>query len=293
MSAASPEERLPSGTGHKPGVLATSATNLEQRIASGLVMITIALGLLYAGTLPFAFLVLAVALVMSWEWGHLVRGASSDAAFGVHGMAVGVAVALAATGFPVLAVAVLFSGAIAVVPLSSGRRARLSATGVLYVGLPAVALLWFRHDPRFGFAAIVFLFLVVWSTDTMAYVFGRAIGGPKLWPSISPNKTWAGFIGGIAASAVMGGLFALFVPDASSWKLAGLGLLLGVIAQGGDLAESSLKRGFGVKDASRLIPGHGGVMDRMDSFVAVAIAAAIIAIAVNARAPAVALLVGG
>ena len=270
-----------------------AATNLEQRIASGLVMITIALGLLYAGTLPFAGLVLAVALVMSWEWGHLVRGASSDAGFGVHALATGIAVALAATGFPVLAVAVLFSGAVAIIPLSIGSRARLSATGVLYVGLPAVAMLWFRHDPLHGFAAVVYLFLVVWSADTMAYVVGRVIGGPKLWPSISPNKTWAGFIGGIAASAGMSALFALFVPDASSWKLAVMGLMLGVIAQGGDLAESSLKRGFGVKDASRLIPGHGGVMDRMDSFVAVAIVAAIIAIAVNAKAPASALLVGG
>ena len=256
-------------------------------------MVAVALGLVYAGTMPFALLVLGVALVMSWEWGRLIRGVESDAAFGVHMMAVAIAVALGAVGSPVLALMVLIAGALAVFPLAIGHKARLSAAGVMYAGLPAVALLWLRHDASLGFAAVVFLFLVVWSTDTMAFVFGRMVGGAKLWPAVSPNKTWAGFIGGIASSAALSALYAQLIPGASGMRLAWIGLLLAIVAQGGDLAESALKRGFGVKDASHLIPGHGGVMDRMDGFVAVAISAALLAIAVNAKAPAAALLLGG
>ena len=125
-----------------------------------------------------------------------------------------------------------------------------------------------------------------------AFVAGRSIGGPKLWPAISPNKTWAGFIGGVGSSAALSALFAQLIPGATSLKLGAIGLALGIVAQAGDLAESALKRRFNVKDAGRLIPGHGGLMDRLDGFVAVAIAAALLALLWNAKAPATALLLG-
>ena len=288
-----PDERLPKPPGPGATALAAAAArNLQQRVTSGLIMVLVALALVYAGILPFAVLVLAVGLLMSWEWGQLVRGASADVGLGVHAAAVAVAIGLTAAGYPALAFAALIAGSVAVIALISVDRAVLSAAGVLYVGLPAVAMVWLRENDPHGFAAVIFLFLVVWTTDTMAFAVGRAVGGPKLWPSISPNKTWSGFLGGIASSAVLSALFAQLVPGATSLRLGLTGLCLGIIAQGGDLAESALKRAFGVKDASHLIPGHGGVMDRMDGVVAVAVAAALLALLVDASAPASVLLIG-
>jgi phosphatidate cytidylyltransferase len=163
---------------------------------------------------------------------------------------------------------------------------------VFYVGLPAVALLWLRSDEPFGFTAVLFVFLVVWSSDTAAYAAGRSIGGPKLWPRVSPNKTWAGLIGALAAGAAAGAVFALLEPEADVVRLILLGVGLALVAQAGDLAESALKRLFNLKDASDLIPGHGGFMDRMDSVIAAAVAAALLALAIDAHAPARALLFG-
>ena len=287
-----PDEIAPKAPGPATAALA-AARNLQQRITSGIVMVLVALALVYAGVVPFAFLVLAIGLAMSWEWGHVVRSTSADLGFTVHAVAIAVAIALAAAGQPVLAVSALFAGAAAVMPFTLGDRSAMSAAGVFYVGLASVAMVWLRHDVSYGFAAIVFIFLIVWTTDTMAFAFGRSIGGAKLWPAVSPNKTWAGFLGGIASSAIVSALYAGIVPGASSWRLGLIGLVLGIVAQGGDLAESALKRRFGVKDASAIIPGHGGVMDRMDGIVTVALAVAMMALFWNANAPAAALLIGG
>jgi len=286
-----PENMVPK-TGHGPGT-AAAARNLQERVVSGVVMVLVALALAYAGPIPFALLIVGVSLVMSWEWGHLVRATSADAAFALHGTAVISAIALATVGLPVLAFAGAVAGTLAMFAVSYGQRPALSAVGVSYVALPAAALVWLRHDEPNGFAAVIFLFLIVWTTDTMAFVFGRTIGGAKLCPSISPNKTWAGFLGGVGSSAVMAASFAALIPGASSLRLGLIGLALGVIAQMGDLAESALKRALGVKDASHLIPGHGGVMDRMDGVVTVALAAALFAVFWNGTAPALTLLIGG
>ena len=283
-----PDELLPK----TPQPAAARPGNLQQRIASALVMVAIALGVVYAGVTPFAFLVLAAGLLLSWEWGHVVRKTDGDLAVLVHAGAVALATVFGAGGHPALAFCSLLAGAAAVVPLTIGQRARLSAAGVLYAGMPAIAMLWLRSDESYGFLAVIFVFLIVWSTDTMAYVAGRSIGGPKLWPSVSPNKTWSGFIGGVGSSMALCAVFALLIPGASPLRLGLLGLLLAVLSQGGDLAESALKRKFGVKDASDLIPGHGGLMDRLDGLIAVAVAAAIYALAVNPKSPATALLIG-
>ena len=272
---------------------ASASRNLQQRIVSGVVMIAIALALTYAGPVPFAALLLAVALVMCWEWGHLVRATSADLAFCIHATAVVTALGLAVTGQPALGCIAILIGAVLVAILSRNQHAVLSALGVPYVALPAMALVWLRQDELLGFAAVIFVFLTVWTTDTMAYVFGRSIGGAKLWPSVSPNKTWAGFIGGVGSSAAISAAYATAIPGASVLRLCAIGLALGVIAQAGDLAESALKRALGVKDASSIIPGHGGVMDRMDGVVTAAIAAALLAIAGQAVSPALMLLIGG
>jgi phosphatidate cytidylyltransferase len=238
-------------------------------------------------------LVAIVALFVSWEWGRMVRGVAADLAFFIHAIAVTAAIVLALAGYAALGAAVLLTGAIILVPLVFGHGARLSALGVFYVGLPAISLLWLRSDEPYGFAAVLLVFAIVWCSDIGAFAAGRLIGGPKLWPRISPNKTWAGLIGGIAAGTSAAALVAvLFVTAASPARLALTGLGLSLVAQMGDLAESALKRLFGRKDASDLIPGHGGFMDRMDSIVAVAVAAGLLALVVDARAPARALLFG-
>ena len=268
------------------------SSNLKLRLISGAVLATVAFLLTYAGPLPFALLILVCALVISWEWGRLVRGATFDLGFFLHAIGVTAAIVLAAAGYAALALAVLVIAAITLIPLYIGRGARLSGLGVFYVGLPAVALLWLRSDEPFGFTAVLFVFAVVWASDTAAYAAGRSIGGPKLWPRVSPNKTWAGFAGALTAGAAAGAIFAVLEPEVAPLRLILVGVALAFVAQAGDLAESALKRLFNLKDASDLIPGHGGFMDRMDSIVAAAVAAALLALAIDPHAPARALLFG-
>jgi phosphatidate cytidylyltransferase len=268
------------------------SSNLKLRLVSGIAFAALAFALTYAGPVPFAVLVLVCAMVISWEWGRLVRGVAFDLGFFVHAVAVAAGIVLAAAGYAALGLAALFIAAIILVPLYMGRGARLSALGVFYVGLPAIALLWMRGDEPYGFTAVLFIFAVVWGSDTAAYAAGRTIGGPKLWPRVSPNKTWAGFIGALAAGAASGAIFAALVGDADAVRLVLLGIGLAAVAQAGDLAESALKRLFHLKDASDLIPGHGGFMDRMDSLVAAATAAALLALLIDAHAPARALMLG-
>ena len=270
-----------------------ASRNLQQRVVSGVVMVLVSSVLVYSGPVATALMVLVVALVMTWEWGHLIRTTSADAAFWVHAASVVGAIGLVSCSHSALALIAVLVGTVLVLLLTLRKLPVLSAVGVPYVGLSAMALVLFRQDVTHGFAAVIFLLLIVITTDTMAFVFGRTIGGAKLWPAVSPNKTWAGFLGGVGSSALVGAGFSALVSGASPLRLGLIGLLLGIIAQGGDLAESALKRLLGVKDASSIIPGHGGVMDRMDGVVSVAIVAAIYALIVSVNAPAVALLVGG
>jgi phosphatidate cytidylyltransferase len=264
--------------------------DLKPRVLSGLALAAIALLANHVGPLYFAALVTVIAALMCWEWGRVVRGTDFDAAFALHALAVVAAALLAAGGLYLPGLAALLSGALVVMAMRYGRAPRLSMLGVLYVGLPAVALIWFRNDEPYGALAILFIFTIVWTTDTFAYACGTLIGGRKLWPQMSPNKTWAGTVGGVAFAALAAVIFALCLARPSPVELAATGLMLSVSAQVGDLAESALKRTFDVKHASRLIPGHGGFMDRMDGVVAAASVAAIAGLLVNAEAPARALL---
>jgi phosphatidate cytidylyltransferase len=173
----------------------------------------------------------------------------------------------------------LYGAAVEYLAARAGQPRLWLAGGILYAGALPVACILLRADPRYGFAAIVFLFAVTWATDILAYFVGRLAGGPKLWRRVSPNKTWSGAIGG-AAAAIAAGLAVVHAAQiANSLAVAGLALLLSVASQAGDLFESALKRRFGVKDASHIIPGHGGIMDRLDGFLAAAAVAAIIGVA--------------
>ena len=275
-----------------PGVPGLQFHDLGRRAASGVVLALVALALTYAGGLAFMGLVLTAVVLMSWEWGRIVRRTQAiDVVCMVHVAAVAGATILATAGQTVFAGLVLAMGAIIILPLAFGASTLLSCLGVFYVGIPAVALITLRLDGPNGLVAVIFVMLVVWTVDTAAFLSGRGIGGPKLWPTISPNKTWAGFLGGIGSGAVVGIVVALWL-GAPVLRLAVVALLLGVVSQAGDLAESALKREFGVKDSSGLIPGHGGVLDRLDGVVAAATLAGVIGVLAKIGAPARALLFG-
>jgi phosphatidate cytidylyltransferase len=153
------------------------------------------------------------------------------------------------------------------------------ALGLLYAALLVIAPVILRGDPNYGIAVIFSLFAIVWTTDIAGYFAGRGIGGPKLAPSISPNKTWSGAIAGLIGTAIVAALGARYLPDTRFVPLLAVALVLSIVSQAGDLGESILKRRFNVKDASEIIPGHGGVMDRLDGFWAAALCAAIIGLA--------------
>lgn len=274
-----------------PAALSPSWANVGLRVVSALGLAAAALALTWAGVLPFAAFVLLVALVMSWEWSRVVRGPGLDLSLVVHGIAVVAAVGLASAGLAALGVAVLLIGAIIVLALEFGAHPLLSAAGVLYAGLPAAALIWLRASEPFGFEAVLFIVLAVAATDTAAFAAGRLIGGPRLAPRISPNKTWSGLAGGVLAAGAAGALFA-YAMAAPVGALALTGLAMGLVAQAGDLAESALKRAFDVKDASQLLPGHGGFMDRMDGLVTVSVTVALAALFLAPETPAQALVAG-
>jgi len=164
----------------------------------------------------------------------------------------------------------------ALVAWLAGGAPAWTGLGVGYVGLPALALLWLRGVPELGLGLLLWLLVVVWSTDTAAYFAGRAIGGPRLAPAISPSKTWAGLCGGMLGAALSGVLAAWLLGSGRLLLAAGLGALLAAVAQLGDLVESGFKRAAGVKDSGTLIPGHGGLLDRIDGLLFAAPALALL-----------------
>jgi phosphatidate cytidylyltransferase len=274
------------------GWVARLGGDFAVRLLTGLAMAA-AVGLFtLAGPTPFAVLMTAVALIVGWEWGRLVHGPDGGILAAVQLATIAVAGVLAASGFVGLGTLALPIGAILALLLSLGRNSFLAALGVFYAGFPTVVLIWLRSDPSLGLLAVIFLIVIVATADTAAFVCGRLLRGPLLWPRVSPNKTWAGFLGALGASAAVGALFWLVVPGASVTRLAVAGALVALVAHAGDLAESALKRRFGAKDAGSILPGHGGVMDRVDGLAAAASAVGLAAIAIDMHAPARALLLG-
>jgi phosphatidate cytidylyltransferase len=267
-------------------------SDFRTRVISGLGMGAVAALFTFSGATAFSILVVIVALLLSWEWGRLVHGREADVVVAIHVGAAGVAAVLAAFGFVGLGLLALPIGAILAMLLSLGRNSVFSALGVFYVGLPAVAMIWLRSDATLGLLAVIFVIVIVIASDTAGFLSGRVLGGPKLWPRISPNKTWAGMIGALVASSIIGALFWFAVPGASAVRLAATGVVLSLAAQGGDLAESAIKRRFGAKDSGSLIPGHGGVMDRVDGLVAAAAVVGLATFLINVHSPAHALLIG-
>jgi phosphatidate cytidylyltransferase len=217
----------------------------------------------------------AAAIVVYWEWSSMVaRHANVPLAAG--GIALLLAAVAAGFGHMDYAAGAVAAGTIGVAVLAQQHRA-WSAGGVLYAGVLVLAPVVLRSDPQAGSAAVFFLFAVVWATDILGYFVGRLIGGPRLAARISPKKTWAGACGG-AVGAVAAGVGFTVLAGYTMLGSALTAFVLSIVSQGGDLLESAIKRRFGVKDASHVIPGHGGLMDRLDGFLAAAGVAALIGI---------------
>lgn len=261
----------------REGTATERASDLGKRVSSALVLAALALAAAWIGGVTFGLFWTIAALLVLREW-IAILGVTLRAwpAWVLGGLGIAGAGVLAeqsglARAQPWLVVILAACAAAAVV----GQRRAGVGLGVLYAAVIAMVPPALRGDPGHGLVAIAWLFAVVWLTDIGAYFVGRTLGGAKLWPRLSPKKTWSGFIGGVAIGAAGAWLVAQALAAAlgQSWfggvALAVLSLVAAVLSQGGDLLESALKRRFDVKDSSHLIPGHGGVMDRLDSFWAV------------------------
>ncbi|NWG25610.1 MAG: phosphatidate cytidylyltransferase [Pseudorhodoplanes sp.] len=262
------------------GLDVASNRNLMLRIASAVLLVPLAIGTAYLGGWAFAAFWCVAALAVWWEWTRLLGFGTASPAV-VLGFGTLVALApLVLNGYGPLAWLAAASAAIVIAVLAPQHRV-WAGVGMAYAGALLIATLALRQDEIAGFVAILFLFAVVWMTDIFAYFVGRAVGGPKLAPSVSPKKTWSGSIGGVLAAAAAG--LAVLRPSGpeAMTKLALIILLLSAVSQAGDLFESRLKRAFHVKDASTLIPGHGGVMDRLDGFMAAVVVAYVLGVVRN------------
>jgi phosphatidate cytidylyltransferase len=266
-----------------------SASSLTLRIISAAVLIPVVVAAVYAGHPAWDLLVILFGGVMIWEWCTIAArsGPADRNRWSITAPAVALGlVALTAFGFrdelpplllPLSGHVFLVVAAIAVIvgalPLF-GRAALWFGLGMVYVLIPCLAIIALRSDPTVGLQQILWIVGLVIVADTGAYVAGRSIGGPKLAPRISPNKTWAGLGGAVVSAAIVGVVVAVMMGRPSIVPLAAVSAGLAIVEQAGDLAESAFKRHFGVKDASNIIPGHGGALDRVDGLIAVAAAVA-------------------
>lgn len=240
------------------------------RSVVGAALIVFAIADLWAGGPAFWIFVLMVGYVMYFEWAGLAHADRRGTRTGMIALSVPLTVMLPPVEGPgwIAGAAIAF----AAIGVGIGTRSRLLGFGILYVALPVLALIWLRERPD-GLMLALWALAVVWTTDIGAFFAGRTIGGPKLAPSISPNKTWAGLAGGMLAALALGLAFAAWLELPP--MLALLSPVLAVAAQAGDLFESWLKRRAGVKDSGTILPGHGGVLDRLDGLVPAAPLAAL------------------
>jgi phosphatidate cytidylyltransferase len=281
-----PDRRAPGSRGSdKAGF--SDRQNFLRRTTSALVLAPLAIATAFVGGWIFAAVCTLTAALVLWEWAALVTG-PTDARILAPGLAaLCAAAALAQLNAPGLAIAAVGLGGLVAAAATAGlpqggwrsaTAAMWAMAGVVYAGVVLISPIVLRRDPQLGFAALAFLFATVWATDIFAYLTGRHLGGPLLAPRLSPKKTWSGAVGGLAGGVVAGVLVAYASAGTHPVAAGVLALILSIAAQGGDLLESSVKRRFGAKDTSTLIPGHGGVMDRVDGFLVAALIAVVIGV---------------
>lgn len=262
--------------------------DLILRALSALVLAPLALALTWLDVYLFMAMVLGGVFVVYWEWYSIVLQAqergSDDRVMKLLGFALLLLICLFFyLNFFFALVGVVVAGAAVI--YSAGGRDRVSrwvAAGFAYAAVTLLALVALRGSAG-GLWFVFYLFLVVWGTDVAAYVCGRTFGGPRLWPAVSPNKTWSGAIGGVVISSLLGMGFVAAVGGGSLVWAFGLAVMLSAVSQLGDLFESSFKRKFNVKDSSQLIPGHGGLLDRVDGLVAAAVFSYVLGVVLSGK----------
>ncbi len=266
-----------------PAPVSRTVSPLALRVVSAALLAPLVLLALYAGW-PYAdALVVVAGSIMAWEATRMLAPPRSRVLEALTPACVALALAFAAFGQPSTGLAVVGAAALAFAVGFGTARGVLLGGFLAYLTIGCLGFIWLRQLPEFGLAAIIVLLAAVWATDIGAYFSGRSLGGPKLAPRLSPKKTWSGLIGGMISAGAAVGLAAWLLPEAEHildgvpvLGFVVLGAALAVISQAGDLLESSLKRYVGVKDASNLIPGHGGVLDRADGLLSASPALALV-----------------
>ncbi|HEY0927348.1 phosphatidate cytidylyltransferase [Brevundimonas sp.] len=261
--------------------MAMSAREIGLRTASGIVLAGAAGLVIWAGGVWFLGIMLIACALLAIEWAMMSAARAWRLTAAAVGLGLFAAVISAFVGQLSLALVMLVfcAAAAGLFARSRGQEAVDASYGVLYLGWPAILLIWLRNgdtaaDPHMGLYWTIFTFMTTWTADSMAYLVGSSVGGPKLWPRFSPNKTWSGFIGGLVGGAIAGALLGVFLDMGIGLWGALLGLAAAFATMAGDLWESALKRRYGVKDAGKLIPGHGGLLDRVDGLMFAAVVVA-------------------
>ncbi len=254
------------------------ASDLKRRVPSAIAMIVLALAATWYGGFPFLLFWTLAALMVWYEWATIAGVRHKTTVLALGFLTLAIAAVFLSIHLSLAAIAAVIAGAILAAVLMGGEGTTRfwSAGGLIYAALAFIPAVLLREDPKFGFYAIIWLYAVVWLTDIAAYFAGRFVGGPKLAPIISPKKTWSGAIGG-TLFGVLGGTVIATVSNARFAVMSiAIALFVSVFSQAGDIFESFVKRKFGKKDASGILPGHGGVMDRIDGFIAAAFLALVI-----------------
>ena len=251
------------------------SSDLKARFLTALILGPIVLVALVWGGIPFALILGLVAGLHNWEWNTVFHRGPDWLIYISPALVVATTLSFAFAGID----AAIICGAIGFfICLFSNRLLKpVAAAGFLYSTLWALCAIGFRHSETYGLIAVLFITFLVWGFDIAGYFFGKAIGGPKLLPAISPKKTWAGFLGGLATAGFVCLGLGLYYPEINPLAIVLVGLAIALAAQVGDLFESAVKRYVNVKDSSHLLPGHGGMMDRIDGLIAAVLVGWIIA----------------
>lgn len=256
------------GLGLRRLLSAPTWTDLRSRLISAVILGLLVLALTVVGGWPFRLLCAATGVIVFDEWSRMTRAKRAGPIFRFARRTLYLALIVFVFGLDLLAIGVVAAGAAFIAFVDRGEhKADWVLGGLFYAAIASLPPGMLRGDDAAGLAALGLIIAVVWSTDIFAYFTGRSVGGPKLMPRVSPKKTLSGAAGGLVAGVVFGVVFAGIVSDASVLFVIVLAAALSVCGQAGDLYESWIKRRFGVKDSGRLIPGHGGLMDRIDGLI--------------------------